>query len=1217
MKIYINNFNLLTWPKKMAEILSDQGHDVIFIDNKSTYEPLLEFYDKCPYKIIRLNENVGYTAPWSMNIVDSSDYYVVTDPDLNIDLLPEDWDEYCIRGIEKYKYKKDYFGNDIIKCGLLLDKKRVPINNPEYLLISLENEEINENGYVNKPIDTTFAVYKPGTNNYRAGGITTYHPYFAYHLPWHLVLENKENDKLEILMNDELYNYIITSKKRKTLSDNGFSSSSSRLSNMALKYKNPYKDIDIFENNKILELSSSDKIYITPYIKLENVDVIIKDLNDNMIYNNLMTMEQFVKYWIRPTSDTFLDGFTLFINKNGNQITKELYDFKIDNKTNIESKLDNIKICVISCCNNEEKIIPFYLDYYTNFVKVDKIVLYDDGSTDNTLNIARDYSNVEIIDCTIETFDERNLTKTRNTEWKKYKNDYDWLIVCDIDEILYHPDIRNKLIEYKNNGITIPKVEGFDMISLEFPEFEKRKYLPEIINRGIKDEKWLNKNIIFNPEKIIDMNYDLGSHRCEPTGEIKYSTNYDFKLLHYKWLSYEYLIENSKMRYDKLDPYIKTTVISSQYKNYITNTKYSDYLNKYNNSKIIIDNIQEYPTNKRYNKLKSSEGYDKKTKDIVKNYNDINVFLKDKIYITSKKRLSNIKIIIKNIYNDIIYNENNFILEPDIEYWISPGYNDYKNGFILEILDNENNVIYKKIEQIPLLERHRMFFIDNSINDQNFIVNKLYGLKDMINENLNKDCIVCEIGSFAGISSELFAINVKKLYCIDNWDINQIYGSDLIRIAENHFDNMIKNYNNIIKIKKKSEDTFSNFPDEYFDLVYIDGSHEYNDVKNDILNWLPKVKRDGIISGHDYYDDVKKAVDEIFNNINIKTYSDSSWVVKIKDYKKQKNTIEHSYKDIPKKNIKIDKIGFITPTNKRYDELKRCINSVLSQKYQNFEHLICSDGYDKKTEDIIKNYNNNRIKYYYTEISNDYGSNQRNYLIQLIDSDYVVFLDDDNYIYPNYIKEILNNISNTDMLVYKIYYDGTLIDDRVIPLGNRIEFKEIDSLNCIIRKDIVKKFLWDTVYKHDFLFFKKCEEYIINNNGTIKYIDNILARHCDNNISPQQHKESVIILYNNDIKKHINLFKDRKIILLSTYPVLEDIQEDVDFCIYKKENINYDIGINLSKSINCNLSICIKTYDIDENILIDIDNQISNMKRKNEKYFSSEKFDIYKINIFI
>lgn len=42
------------------------------------------------------------------------------------------------------------------------------------------------------------------------------------------------------------------------------------------------------------------------------------------------------------------------------------------------------------------------------------------------------------------------------------------------------------------------------------------------------------------------------------------------------------------------------------------------------------------------------------------------------------------------------------------------------------------------------------------------------------------------------------------------------------------------------------------YPDNYFDFVYIDGDHSYKGAKSDLRNYYPKVKRGGVIAGHDY-----------------------------------------------------------------------------------------------------------------------------------------------------------------------------------------------------------------------------------------------------------------------------------------------------------------------------------------------------------------------------
>lgn len=80
------------------------------------------------------------------------------------------------------------------------------------------------------------------------------------------------------------------------------------------------------------------------------------------------------------------------------------------------------------------------------------------------------------------------------------------------------------------------------------------------------------------------------------------------------------------------------------------------------------------------------------------------------------------------------------------------------------------------------------------------------------------------------------------------------------------------------------------FEDNSVDFVFIDAGHEYEDVKTDILLWLPKLKKKGIMAGHDYngfdreggYPGVRKAVDEIFGKKVNKTYIDEDcWLIKI------------------------------------------------------------------------------------------------------------------------------------------------------------------------------------------------------------------------------------------------------------------------------------------------------------------------------------------------
>ncbi len=53
-------------------------------------------------------------------------------------------------------------------------------------------------------------------------------------------------------------------------------------------------------------------------------------------------------------------------------------------------------------------------------------------------------------------------------------------------------------------------------------------------------------------------------------------------------------------------------------------------------------------------------------------------------------------------------------------------------------------------------------------------------------------------------------------------------------------------------IRKGSLDAVKDIPDGSLDFVYIDEMHEFDPVMMDLIQWNPKVKRGGIIAGHDY-----------------------------------------------------------------------------------------------------------------------------------------------------------------------------------------------------------------------------------------------------------------------------------------------------------------------------------------------------------------------------
>ena len=121
-----------------------------------------------------------------------------------------------------------------------------------------------------------------------------------------------------------------------------------------------------------------------------------------------------------------------------------------------------------------------------------------------------------------------------------------------------------------------------------------------------------------------------------------------------------------------------------------------------------------------------------------------------------------------------------------------------------------------------------------------------------------KECgfkVGAEIGVELGKFSECLARKVpcEKLYCIDPW---VTYGDQFTRHNPDEFYDLalekLNKYDCVEIIRKFSMEAVKDFEDESLDFVYIDGNHDFPHVTEDINAWSKKVRKGGIISGHDY-----------------------------------------------------------------------------------------------------------------------------------------------------------------------------------------------------------------------------------------------------------------------------------------------------------------------------------------------------------------------------
>lgn len=172
----------------------------------------------------------------------------------------------------------------------------------------------------------------------------------------------------------------------------------------------------------------------------------------------------------------------------------------------------------------EKDIMPFVIRHYQEFC--DKIFIYDNHSKDGSTELAVSMG-CEVIPFGNQWFDDAENMKVKNECWKGSKAD--WVVVADFDEVLFYQygNLRENLKLLNMCGVSIPLTIGWQIMCDEMPQ----EGLLEITN-GYEFENY-SKSIIFNPQRIREMNYNPGAHRCNPMGYVIYS-ECELHVLHYK-----------------------------------------------------------------------------------------------------------------------------------------------------------------------------------------------------------------------------------------------------------------------------------------------------------------------------------------------------------------------------------------------------------------------------------------------------------------------------------------------------------------------------------------------------------------------------------------------------------------------------------------------------------------------------------------------------------
>lgn len=189
-----------------------------------------------------------------------------------------------------------------------------------------------------------------------------------------------------------------------------------------------------------------------------------------------------------------------------------------------------------AACWNEVEMLGFFFRHYDPWV--DRYVMYDDGSTDGTLDILRGHPNVDLrtLDRTDPDSLWRSHTAMLNSAWKQSRDVADWVVLADIDEHLHlagGADVRSYLAAQRELGVTLIPALGFNMVSLDLPADEGR--LVDVVRRG-NAARDFNKLAVFDPDAVEETTVADGRHVAAPSGRLLLPARDELMLCHFKRL---------------------------------------------------------------------------------------------------------------------------------------------------------------------------------------------------------------------------------------------------------------------------------------------------------------------------------------------------------------------------------------------------------------------------------------------------------------------------------------------------------------------------------------------------------------------------------------------------------------------------------------------------------------------------------------------------------
>ena len=171
-------------------------------------------------------------------------------------------------------------------------------------------------------------------------------------------------------------------------------------------------------------------------------------------------------------------------------------------------------------------------------------------------------------------------------------------------------------------------------------------------------------------------------------------------------------------------------------------------------------------------------------------------------------------------------------------------------------------------------------------------------------------------------------------------------------------------------------------------------------------------------------------------------------------YENELEIIQKKISEYEKQYLYPDLISIILPIYNGEQYLRDCLESILKQKYHNFEVILVNDGSIDSSEAICRQYVNRDDRFRYVQKEHGGASSARNYGLELVKGEYVTFIDADDWVEENYLELLHQSLKENNADIQVSTYKKFDVDTNLFYLH---AFQINESNQVFTQKELVEK----------------------------------------------------------------------------------------------------------------------------------------------------------------